>query len=38
MGFKELIRTWYFDLVSSGLGIALIYWSFEIKSENPYWW
>lgn len=38
MDFKELIKTWYVDLIASGLGAALIVWSFEIKPENPFWW
>ncbi len=38
MKFKDLIEAWYVDLIASGLGVALILWSLEIKSENPYWW
>ncbi len=38
MEFKDLIEAWYVDLVASGLGVALIVWSFEIRPENPYWW
>jgi hypothetical protein len=38
MEFKDLIEAWYVDLVASGLGVALIVWSFEIRQENPYWW
>jgi len=38
MTLKDLIQTWYFDLVASGLGIALIKYSFEIKQENQFWW
>ena len=37
MRIKELFESWIVDLASSGLGIALIIYSFSIKSENPYW-
>lgn len=38
MTLKEIIKTWYCDLVASGLGVALIVYSFEIKSQNEFWW
>ena len=34
---NELFESWIFDLVSSGLGVALVIYSFNIKSENQYW-
>ena len=37
MKIKDLFESWIFDLISSGLGIALIVYSREIKQENPYW-
>ena len=37
MKVKELFKSWIVDLVSSGLGVALIVYSLEIKKENPYW-
>ncbi len=36
MKIKELFESCIFDLVSSGLGVALIIYSFGIKSENQY--
>ncbi len=36
MKIKELVKTWYIDLIASGLGIALIIWSFSIKSDNHF--
>jgi hypothetical protein len=38
MKIKEVIQTWVFDLVASGLGVALIVWGLEIKLENSFWW
>lgn len=37
MTLKELIQIWYCDLVASGLGVALIVYSFEIKPDNQLW-
>ena len=37
MKIKELFESWIFDLISSGLGVALVIYSFNIKSENQYW-
>ena len=37
MKIKELFESWIIDLVSSGLGVALVIYSFSIKQENPYW-
>ena len=37
MKIKELFESWVFDFVSSGLGVALVIYSFEIKSQNSYW-
>ena len=38
MRLKELLESWIGGLVSSGLGVAFVYYSIEIKPENPYWW
>ena len=37
MKLKDLFESWIVDLVSSGLGAAMVIYSFEIKQENPYW-
>ena len=37
MKIEELFESWITDLVLSGLGAALIVYSFSIKSENAYW-
>ena len=37
MKLKELFESWIVDLVFSGLGAAMVIYSFEIKPQNPYW-
>ena len=38
MTLKELFESWITDIIGSALGIALIYFAFDIKAENPYYW
>ena len=37
MTIKELLENLIFDIISSALGVALVYYSFQIKPENSYW-
>ena len=37
MKIKDLFESWIYDLISSALGVALIFYSIEIRQENPYW-
>ena len=38
MEFRELIENWIVDIIASAVGIALIYFALDIKSENSYFW
>lgn len=38
MTIRELLENWIADIIGSALGLALIYFAFDIKAENPYYW
>jgi len=38
MELKELLENWIVDIVSSALGIVLIYFAYDIRATNAYYW
>lgn len=38
MELEELLESWVADIIASALGVALIAFALEIKSENNFWW